>query len=80
MAFGLQTVAALESDTDDGGQEDRNQEGGQQIEAVHYGPTPVKRKDYNHRNQTYLERECALGLFQQKKWQLQQARLFYKKA
>ena len=34
----------------------------------------------DHRDHTYLERECALGPFWQKKWQLQQARLFYKMA
>ena len=33
-----------------------------------------------HRNQIYLERILALGPFWQKKWQLQQARLFYKMA
>ena len=33
-----------------------------------------------HRDCTYLERECALRPFWQKKWQLQQARVFYKMA
>ena len=35
---------------------------------------------YFHRDQTYLEIECALWPFWQKKWQLQQAWLFYKMA
>jgi len=30
-----------------------------------------------HRDETYLERECGLGPFWQKKLQLQQAMLFY---
>ena len=34
----------------------------------------------SHRDQTYLERECALGPFWQKMWQLQKARSFYKMA
>ena len=34
----------------------------------------------NDRDQTYLERECVLEPFWQEKWQLQQARLFYKMA
>ena len=33
-----------------------------------------------HIDHTNLERECALWPFWQKKWQLQQARLFYKMA